>query len=57
MSKLNVSVTYGTNGNVYLTHIEGETVTDLISVPCPEWGDRKVYGEMVKTIGMDRDLY
>ena len=57
MSKLNVSVTYGTNGNVYLTHIEGETVTDLISVPCPEWGDRKVYGEMVKTLGTDRDLY
>lgn len=57
MNTMNTSITYGTDGNVYLTNIEGEKVTDLMSVPCPVWGDRKALGEMVKTVARERNLY
>lgn len=57
MNRMNTSIAYGTDGNVYLTNIEGEKVTDLMSVPCPVWGDRKVLGEMVKIVARERNLY
>lgn len=57
MNRMNTSITYGRDGNVYLTNIEDGKVTDLMSIPCPEWGDRKVMGEIIKTIAIARDLY
>ena len=57
MNRMNTSITYGTDGIVYLTNIEEEKVLDLMAIPCPAWGDRKAYGEIIKSIAIARDLY
>lgn len=57
MSRMNTSITYGKDGTVYLTNIEGEKVLDLMAIPCPAWGDRKAYGEIIKSVAIARDLY
>ena len=57
MNRMNTSITYGNDGTVYLTNIEGEKVVDLMAIPCPVWGDRKAYGEIIKSAAIARDLY
>ena len=44
------------DNTVYLTNIEQDNPIDLISFPCPTWGDRATYGTIIRKLGVERGL-
>lgn len=56
INPMHTTVSYGRDNTVYLTNIEQDNPIDLISFPCPAWGDRSIYGTIIRKLGIERGL-
>ena len=55
INPMHTTITYDINNNIYLTNIEQEKVTDLISFSIAPWADKIILGEILRKLGQSRN--
>ena len=57
INPMHTTVASGTNGILYLTNIEVDTVINLISFPIAPWADRAALGDVLREVGRMHGWY
>ena len=54
INPMNTTLNFGKDNTVYLTNIDHNQIIDVVSIPCPVWGDKKVLGEQIRKYGVQK---